>query len=365
MNVRLTVRPIAVLLAGAVVAVGAFSTSASGAGGPAISTPPTVAGSGQVGRDADSHPRNVGECAHLGRLRLAALQRHRQLVRGHRRRSGRHGHHLRADLRRRRADGARRLYRHRRRRDDGLALGGHGGGRFRREPQNSLPPTISGTTTEGQTLVGTDGTWAGAAPITFTYAWSRCDATGAACTPITGATSKTYVLVAADNGKTLRLSVTAKNTPGSDTQTSAPTAVVVALNPPSVVTLPSGGKSIDAVDVHAPAAQLIIDRVSFTPNPLRSRAAFTARIHISDSRGYSVRNALVFVEGLPFGRSSTPAEVKTGSDGTATLTLIPTTKLPLQKGATLVMFVRARVAGDRLIAGASARRLVNLRVVPS
>ena len=29
------------------------------------------------------------------------------------------------------------------------------------------------------------------------------------------------------------------------------------------------------------------------------------------------------------------------------------------------MFVRARVAGDRLIAGVSARRLVNLRVVPS
>jgi hypothetical protein len=29
------------------------------------------------------------------------------------------------------------------------------------------------------------------------------------------------------------------------------------------------------------------------------------------------------------------------------------------------MFVRARVTGDRLIAGASTRRLVNLRVVPS
>ena len=28
------------------------------------------------------------------------------------------------------------------------------------------------------------------------------------------------------------------------------------------------------------------------------------------------------------------------------------------------MFVRARVAGDKLIAGVSARRLVNLRVVP-
>ena len=109
----------------------------------------------------------------------------------------------------------------------------------------------------------------------------------------------------------------------------------------------------------------MIDKVSFSPNPLSSRAAFTAKIHVSDTRGFSVRNALVFVEGLPFGRASTPAEVKTGSDGTATLTLQPTHKLPLQRGASLVMFVRARVAGDKLIAGVAARRLVNLRVVPS
>ena len=109
----------------------------------------------------------------------------------------------------------------------------------------------------------------------------------------------------------------------------------------------------------------MIDKVSFSPSPLRSRAAFQGKIHISDTRGYSVRNVLVFVQGLPFGRASTPAEVGTGSDGTATLTLQPTHKLPLQRGAALTMFVRARVAGDRLISGVSARRLVNLRVVPA
>ncbi len=109
----------------------------------------------------------------------------------------------------------------------------------------------------------------------------------------------------------------------------------------------------------------MIDKVSFSPNPLRSRAAFQAKIHVSDTRGYSVRNVLVFVQGLPFGRSSTPAEVRTGSDGTATLTLQPTRKLPLQRGASLVMFVRARVTGDKLISGVSARRLVNLRVSPA
>ena len=109
----------------------------------------------------------------------------------------------------------------------------------------------------------------------------------------------------------------------------------------------------------------MIDKASFSPNPLTSRAAFTARIHISDTRGYSVRNAIVYVEPLPFGRANRPGEVKTGSDGIAKLTLQPTSKLPLQSGATLVMFIRARKAGDKLISGVSARRLVNLRVVPS
>ena len=231
-------------------------------------------------------------------------------------------------------------------------------------PQNTAAPTVSGTNTEGQTLVGTDGTWAGAATIAFTYAWSRCDATGGACAPIAGATAKTYVLTAADVDKTVRLTVTAKNALGSRSETTVPTAVIERLAPASVVALPSGAKSIDATDVKSPAL-LVIDKVSFSPNPLTSRAAFTAKIHVSDTRGYAVRNALVFVQGLPFGRSSTPAEVKTGSDGTATLTLQPTRKLPLQRGATLVMFVRARVAGDKLIAGVAARRLVNLRVSPA
>jgi hypothetical protein len=364
MKARLHVRPIAVLLAAAVVAVAAFSTSASGAGGPGIVTPPTISGTAKSGETLTATtgtwatpPTSVTyvwqRCSDAGTACAAIDGAAGATATTYVLTSADVGQTVRVVETA--ADGVGTT-------DSPSAVTAvvvSGAA-----PKNSVPPTISGTTTEGQTLVGADGTWAGAAPITFTYAWSRCDATGAACTPITGATSKTYVLVAADNDKTLRLSVTAKNTPGSETQTSAPTAVVSPLAPPSVVTLPSGGKSIDASDVKAPA-QLIIDKVSFSPNPLRSRAAFTAKIHISDTRGFSVRNALVFVEGLPFGRSSTPPEVKTGSDGTATLTLVPTHKLPLQNGATLVMFVRARVAGDRLIAGASARRLVNLRVVPS
>jgi hypothetical protein len=364
MKARFHVRPVAGLLAAAVVAVAAFSTSASGAGGPGIVTPPTIAGTAKSGDTLTATtgtwatpPTSVAyawqRCSDTGSSCAAISGASGATATTYVLTSADVGQTVRVVETASNSGGAT---------DSPSAVTAvvvSGAA-----PQNTAPPTISGTTTEGQTLVGTDGTWNGAAPIAFTYAWSRCDATGAACAPIAGATNKTYVLVAADNGKTLRLSVTAKNTAGSDTQTSAPTAVVTPLAPPSVVTLPSGAKSIDATDVKSPAL-LVIDKVSFSPNPLHSRAAFTAKIHVSDTRGFSVRNALVFIQGLPFGRASTPAEVKTGSDGTAALTLQPTHKLPLQRGASLVMFVRARVAGDRLIAGVSARRLVNLRVVPS
>ncbi len=361
MKARRHVRPLALVLAVAVAAVAAFSASATGAGGPANTTPPTVSGTAKAGETLTA---TSGTWADPAATFTYAWQRCSD--------TGTSCSNI---------DGATAITYVPTSADVGntdrvMVTATNGGGTTDTPsavtaviaagaaPKNSAPPTVSGTPTEGQTLIAADGTWAGAAPIAFTYAWSRCDATGGACAAITGATAKTYVLASADVDKTVRATVTAKNTLGSEAQTSAPTAAIARLAPASVVTLPSGGKSIDVTDVEAPAL-LVVDKVAFSPNPLRSRAAFTAKIHISDTRGYSVRNALVFVQGLPFGRSSTPAEAKTGSDGTATLTLQPTHKLPLQRGASLVMFVRARKAGDKLIAGVAARRLVNLRVDPS
>ena len=57
------------------------------------------------------------------------------------------------------------------------------------KPRNKTLPTISGTAEVGLTLVATRGTWSGS-PTSFHYSWSRCDAAGAACLAISGATGK-------------------------------------------------------------------------------------------------------------------------------------------------------------------------------
>lgn len=220
-------------------------------------------------------------------------------------------------------------------------------------PRSTVPPTISGTPQVGQTLTASTGTWTGQAPITFSYHWRRCDRTGANCSDITGATAKTYTLTSADEGTTLRVRVTARTSAGTASATSVPTGVVTKAEAPA-------GSTISINDVALPN-RLLVDRVQFRPQPLRSRRTFTARFHVSDSRNHSVLGALVFVVSLPFGTTSTPPEAATGLDGWVTFRITPTRRVKFGARATgIQMFVRARKASDPLLGGVSTRRLVNL-----
>src|SRR5438477_422927 len=92
-------------------------------------------------------------------------------------------------------------------------------------PTNTSPPTVSGTATQGQTLTASPGSWS-RKPTSYAHQWQRCNASGSACSSLTGATAKTYTLTSLDVGSTMRVVVKATNSSGTGTANSASTAVV-------------------------------------------------------------------------------------------------------------------------------------------
>jgi hypothetical protein len=231
-------------------------------------------------------------------------------------------------------------------------------------PRNTAPPTIAGTPQSGQTLTAANGTWTGTS-VSYAYRWQRCNAQGNACAAIGGATRSSYVLGTADVGNTLRITVTGWSAFGTAHATSAQTAVVAAAPPPGPggqIKLPNGLVSIPVTSV-APPERLIVDRVSFSPSPVRSHTPLNVTFRVVDTRGFVVRDALVFVRSTPL-VTTTPPEQPTGQDGTVTLQLLPQPSFPLRRGHSVQFFVRARKAGDNVLAGVSARRLVQVRTAP-
>ena len=231
-------------------------------------------------------------------------------------------------------------------------------------PASTERPTVSGTAQVGAELTASQGRWSGT-PTRFTYQWQRCDRNGANCANVSGATSQRYGVRAADQGSTLRVQVTATNANGSAAVTSDRTDVVRAAGAGGGGAGPLAGNSVDVTSVALPN-RLVVSRVGFLPRVIRSRdVPVTMLVRVTDSQGRLVRDALVYVVGLPYGRIANVPEVRTARNGVATLTLTPTRLLPLQRGATLVLFVRARKPNDSLIAGVSTRRLVQIRIDPT
>jgi hypothetical protein len=129
-----------------------------------------------------------------------------------------------------------------------VATGAAGGG----VPTNVTRPSISGDAREGEVLTANPGAWNGG-PTSYGYQWVRCNAQGASCNPIGGATSQTYTPVQADVGNTLRVQVVASNASGpSEPELSPPTVLVADENAPfataspSITGTPSVGQTLTA-----------------------------------------------------------------------------------------------------------------------
>jgi hypothetical protein len=98
-------------------------------------------------------------------------------------------------------------------------------------PVSETPPTVLGTPAEGKKVKSSKGVWSGAKGIEFTLQWVLCDASGNTCAEISGAVGAGYKPVPSDVGHTLRIRVTAANSEGTLTATSAPSALVAATAP--------------------------------------------------------------------------------------------------------------------------------------
>jgi hypothetical protein len=78
-----------------------------------------------------------------------------------------------------------------------------------KRPRNTRKPAIAGTPKKGEVLRADPGLWASSVDPTFSYRWLRCGESGAGCSSA-GGSGDTYTVVAADQGSTLRVAVTAK-----------------------------------------------------------------------------------------------------------------------------------------------------------
>jgi hypothetical protein len=235
------------------------------------------------------------------------------------------------------------------------------GGAAATDPANTAPPTIAGTAREGETLTADPGTWTGAQPITYAYEWQRCNANGASCAAISGATGKTYVLTKADAGVTVRVKVTATDSAGAATATSVPTAVVASATPATGCPSGSGTAAVAAI---SPPARLVIDQYQVTPSTVtRSTDSVTVRFHVSNTCGQAVQDALVFVTGVPYNQFSIAPEQATDATGWAQLQMQRLSGFPAaRRQQLLVLFARARKPGEKLLAGIATRRLVSTPV---
>jgi serine protease AprX len=114
-------------------------------------------------------------------------------------------------------------------------------------PTNTAPPTIQGSAVAGATLSAEAGAWSGA-PLSYSFQWQRCPASGDGCNEIAAATGGAYTLEAADVGSIVRVLVSASGSEGSATALSGPTAVVAAADAPVAAPVSTAAPQVSGLE---------------------------------------------------------------------------------------------------------------------
>jgi hypothetical protein len=109
-------------------------------------------------------------------------------------------------------------------------------------PTNLTPPSItanvSAVFTAGLGVVEVHGSWT-ESPTSYAYQWQLCNASGADCAAIAGATGQTYTLTSADYNGTIRVQETATNSGGTSAPATSAQSPLVLPPAPGNVTAPS------------------------------------------------------------------------------------------------------------------------------
>lgn len=158
-------------------------------------------------------------------------------------------------------------------------------------PVNTVLPAITGIQTNAQTLSCSTGTWTNS-PTGYTYQWKR------AGVDIGSATNPTYVLQGADVGTVITCAVTASNSAGSATATSAGTGAISAVLSISGTPPPTGN---------------VGSAYSFTPSAAGGHTAYSFALTGTLPAGLAFSTVTGAITGTP-----TTIEVRNGLNITVT-----------------------------------------------
>lgn len=209
-----------------------------------------------------------------------------------------------------------------------------------------------------------DGAWVGP-NLTYSRGWVQCDAVGADCAQIPGATGRSYSPTEADVGHRLRYAVTATNPAASVTAYSAPTSVVAALggtDPAAAVPTIPVTNILNTLEhtfighvVGAPAgtgcpqdkATLVFQHIKGTKMKLGFGKSGTAQVALTCSNnGKAIADADLDIATKTGTLPVVAADIRTDGAGHATIRL--------GKGASRVVTVAYRMYADDALARATA-----------
>lgn len=153
-------------------------------------------------------------------------------------------------------------------------------------PVNTKAPVVSGTAAVDATLSCAPGLWTGKPTPTYSYQWLRNGA------PITGASSSSYAVQTADAGQSVSCQVTAHNSAGEKTATSAGVAIPalpVVTSPPTTPSATHPTVKILSVAFVASKKSVTV-RIQCSQAACRGSIKLTMQIVVQRRKGKSKKN---------------------------------------------------------------------------